>query len=202
MKFSVIIPTRGDVDLSPIIASYEDVADEVLIWDNSKRDDLSVYARYAMIAEARNELILTQDDDCVVSQPQAIVDAWHEADQEALEIRYGEAGVVCNMPPEFRHDFYEEHALVGFGAFFHRKAPRRAFDRFFDANPLFAQQGSPDGMNFGRTCDVVFTGLTPRVLVDVPYTNLPWADGPDRMYQQPEHQGERARMLELVKQVA
>jgi hypothetical protein len=49
-----------------------------------------------------------------------------------------------------------------------------------------------------QTCDVVFTALTPRALVDVPYENLPWAEDPDRMYRQPGHQAERGKMLELA----
>jgi hypothetical protein len=52
-----------------------------------------------------------------------------------------------------------------------------------------------------RTCDIVFTALTPRVLVDVPYEDLPWASAENRMWKQPTHREERGRMLELVRQV-
>ena len=45
------------------------------IWDNSSAD-LSVYGRYAAIEDARGDLIYVQDDDVIVSDPQAIVDAW------------------------------------------------------------------------------------------------------------------------------
>ena len=43
--------------------------------------------------------------------------------------------------------------------------------------------------------------LTPHVWVDVPYVNMPWATADDRMYRQPGHTGERARMLELARKV-
>jgi hypothetical protein len=143
-----------------------------------------------------------------VSDPKALVRAWHESkdaaanDARALwhespdnlrEISTGRH-VVCNMPPEFRHDFYTDHALVGFGACFHRDAPERAFKNW----PIWP---GGDIDFFHRTCDIVFTALTPRVLVDVPKTNLWWAEDESRMWRQPAHIEERTRMLELVKKV-
>jgi hypothetical protein len=104
------------------------------------------------------------------------------------------------MPPEFRHVFYTEHALVGFGSAFHRDAPGRAFDRFSPFyRSIYNETRSNDA--FHRCCDVVFTGLTPRVLVDVPKTDLAYASAPNRMWKQPEHQGERQRMLDIVRRV-
>lgn len=292
MKVSAIIVTRGNVDLSRILDSLP-AEWEVLVWNNgagaleiyassddsdsvprlkphyerlSNRSDLSVYGRYAAIEYASGDLVYVQDDDCIVSDPQAIVNAlprcdqpyvvWdgqpptpavHERtrcvmprghpgphdcyggswpggisfpqDEDALS---GEPAVVCNMPPQFRHDFYQEHALVGFGACFHRDAPSRAFNRFWDRGsfekdlalhlsmPLEPEEfpkaegfsiNIPPPRFFQRTCDIVFTVLTPRVLVDIPVENLPWATGPDRMYREPQHVGERKRMLELALKV-
>ena len=134
---------------------------------------------------------------------------------------------MCNQPAVFRHGFYDEHALVGFGACFHRDLPEKAFHLFerycgvttyLAEEPEFkrerqgnyiVQSNSPhmkyvEGRgwltvaDFQRTCDVVFTALTPYTLVDVPYENLPWAEGPDRMYRQPGHLAERSKMLELA----
>ena len=36
---------------------------EIVVWDNSKRPDLSVYGRYAAIEECKNDIIFTMDDD-------------------------------------------------------------------------------------------------------------------------------------------
>jgi hypothetical protein len=80
---------------------------------------------------------------------------------------------------------------------FHRDAPARAFSRFFGAQFVFP--GTEEW--FWRTCDIVFTGLTPRVFVDVPKENLPWADRPDRLWRQPTHIEERQRMRDLVNEV-
>jgi hypothetical protein len=176
--------------------------------------DLMVYGRYAAIEYASHDLIYVQDDDVIVSDPQAIVDAWIDASRnyEGGHPRFPDVykidHVVCNQPQEFRHDFYDDHALVGFGAAFHRDAPNIAFGRFWQhegwaSHALVGLNDVGDEQRewFLRCCDIVFTALTPRVLVDVPKTNLPYAEGPDRMYRQPRHTWERKRMLELVRGV-
>lgn len=213
MKVSAIVVTRGDVDLRPVLDSFPPEW-ETLVWNNGSRmleiwrshrpevqvEDVSVYGRYAAIEHATGDVIYVQDDDVLVSSPEALVEQfvvplWARADH-----------VVCNMPPEFRHDFYVDHALVGFGAVFHRDAPERAWRRWMAGRGYIAEW-PPHPVHwlepwFLRTCDIVFTGLTPRILADVPKTNLSWATDENRMYRQPEHVAERTRMLELVKEVA
>lgn len=198
MNVTAIIVTRGDVSLDPIIGQdWPDAVDEIVVWDNSVETDLSVYGRYAAIEKAKNDLIMTQDDDVLLPREsiETILSKLTVSDPHA---------VVCNMPARFRgQPQYErgDSALVGFGACFHRDAPFRAFDLFYDRYPEIARMGSPEGTNFGRTCDIVFTGLTPRVLVDVPYEDLPHAHAENRMWKQPQHVEERMRMLELVRKV-
>lgn len=228
MNVSAIIVTRGDCDLQPILESLPEDWDRV-VWDNSRgvyvngmklvtapARDLTVYGRYAAIGYASHDLIYVQDDDCIVSDPQAIVEEWERqavagcgsASQGSVgsgkarfggpwlgQAGHGEVwwpGLVANQPSEFRHAFYEHHCLVGFGGVFHRDAPARAFRRFYIDDFLLTP-------HFLRTCDIVFTGLTPRVLVDVPVESLPYAHDDNRMWRQPTHQGERAAMLELVR---
>lgn len=239
LNVSAIIVTRGDQELWRCIEPLQErtTFEEIIVWDNGAGEikrcvrgeddweittghnapDLSVYGRYAAIEHASGDLIYVQDDDCVVSDPQAIVDTWlrganygAKSSLRALDAlvrwdgewpRGGEV-VVCNMPPEFRHDFYEDHALVGFGAAFHRDAPARAFARWDNSGAAPMVEGLATEMEwFRRTCDIVFTGLTPRVLVDVPYEDLPWAHYHDRMWKQPQHQAERARMRDLVSRI-
>lgn len=233
MNVSVVIPTRGDVDLAPILQSLHGW--EVVVWDNGAGrvtrynngssnlrwyarveadgvSDLSVYARYAAIEFARNNMILTQDDDVIVSDPRGIVHAWLIATSRS---GMPETTVVCNMPQEFRHSFYEHHALVGFGAVFHRDTPRKAFEKLGfqgDFSP-FIEDGDwydltfnrdgvsvsfPDAEFVRRTCDIPVTALLPTIFVDIPKENLPHAYGDDRMWRQPEHQAERSYMLEQV----
>ena len=213
MNVSAVIPTRGDVDMTPILASLPPEW-ELLVWDNSHGvdiyapgerafgvnlpiPDLGVYGRYAAIKHARFDLVFTQDDDVIVSDPRAIV---YESDQGGSEF----GRLACNMPPEFRHDFYTDHALVGFGACFHRDLPAKAFNRFSE----YLVGSSPDPWldrewvaSFHRTCDIVFTALTPHVLVDVERSNREMASDPNRMWKQSGHMSERMEMLNLVRKV-
>lgn len=238
VKVSAIIVTRGDVDLRPVLDSLPKEWERV-VWNNGKPEiswsrtmgdgrisgsstaasDLSVYGRYAAIEYASHDLIYVQDDDVIVSDPEAIVDAWREEYNRGFcsegppGCDYGGTDLcskcfarrrwlVANMPQEFRHDGYTDSCLVGFGACFLRDLPARAFDRFGDSDAI---TGSVfDGLHpqfFNRTCDVVFTTLTPRVIVDVPKVDREFASDPDRMWKQPEHYGERVGMLELARKV-
>lgn len=227
MNVTAIIVTRGDHDLAPIIGQeWPEQVQEIIVWDNASEDrrDLKVYGRYAAIAEASHDLIFVQDDDVLLPREslEQILRAHDPLGKQVLHD--GPASyVTCNMPAAFRDQpQYErgEQSLVGFGACFHRDAPRRAFEMFatkawdVDAPQIDGEDihyvweygdlvnSHPDDRGlFLRTCDVVFTALTPRVWVDVPYENLPWATADDRMYRQPEHVPERTKMLELVRKV-
>lgn len=230
MNVSAVIVTRGDVDLQPVVDTLP-FEWELLVWDNGQGrlrginlqeskllakpiDDCAVYGRYAAIEYASHDLIYVQDDDCIVSNPQAIVDGLilqrvkHNASGfgnlvEIESVEIDPSVVVCNMPQEFRHDFYQEHALVGFGAAFHRDTPARAFERYWRDYYGGPEPGvlDADHETFNRVCDVIFTALSPRVLVDVPKENLEHAYAPNRMYRQIEHLGERTRALEAARQV-
>ncbi len=210
MSVSAIIVTRGDVELTPIIDKedgWPEAVHEIVIWDNAalERRDLKVYGRYAAIAEASHSLIYVQDDDVVLPN-EAIEEIIGQSENGGAE--YGR--LVVNMPANFRHSFYQEHALVGFGACFHRNLPHIAFGRFWEqdvntwlTHPLagFKWIDPPERELFLRTCDIVFTGLTPYTMVDVVYEELPWTADETRMWKQPTHLEERQRMLKIVKQV-
>lgn len=227
MNVSAVIVTRGNVDLQPVLDSLPKEWERV-VWDNSgasssqealekaalgsgfvgengkwmtATNDLSVYGRYAAIEYASHDLIYVQDDDVIVSDPQAIVDMWDEmrALAEIEQDPTPEGFLVSNMPQEFRHDGYTDSCLVGFGACFHKYLPARAFKALSDYERLYDLTRDRDWIH--RTCDVVFTTLTPRVLVDVPKTDREFASDDDRMWKQPGHFGERTRMLELARMV-
>ena len=218
VSVSAIIVTRGNVSLRESMEALpeeweklvwcngtglyrwrEDIsgsAQEPATWQPSvpDRSDWTVWGRYRAIDYAANDLIYVQDDDCVVSDPYAIV--------HAFLIATGRDGhepntIVCNMPQRFRHDFYEHHGLVGFGAAFHRSTPGVAMKRWYETKK------EPPGLNgewgwISRTCDIIVTGLSPLVFVDIPYIDRPYASDPDRMWKQPTHQAERKRMLDTV----
>lgn len=225
MNVSACLVTRGDVDMQLVIDSLPREW-EIVIWDNSgvitRSDgwaevcaDVSVYGRYAAIEFTTHDLIYVQDDDVIVSDPQEIVDALLNRPSkggmgsDGYMPGYDEV-VVCNMPLEFR-PHYDDAALVGFGAAFHRDVPARAWRRLgqwrlaeIEAGRLTArtaEEVEADRALMERECDRVFTVLTPKVLVDVPKTNREFADAPDRLYRQPGHHASTRRMIELARRV-
>lgn len=227
MNISAVIVTRGNVDLTPVLNSLPPEWEQV-VWNNAGSfdgehptvmrtpprsrtgrerarftdldlPDQKVFGRYLAIGHARGELIYVQDDDCIVSDPHALVETWQQ------HAHHGHHAVV-NMPePWNSNPFYEQHALVGFGAVFHRDAPARAFRR------AIVRGGYPPGEHadlmhmvnpsFLRTCDIVFTYLTPTFRVQVPHESLPFAYHDDRMWRHPNHQEERQRMLDLCARI-
>lgn len=198
VNVSAIIVTRGDVDILPVIGSLP-TEWEVLVWDNheqccakittdsSKYDvipgtDLGVYGRYAAIAYASHDIIFTQDDDCILKNPANVVAAY-------------EPGVVTyNMPYAFR-DGGVDSVMVGFGACFHRDLPQQAFDRYEIAHGYHSVHNSDV---FNRTCDVVFTTLSPTKMMHEPLTLLDCSYADNRMWRQPGHNEERRRMQQLA----
>lgn len=221
VSLSAVIVTRGDVDLAPIVATFEPpLFDDVIVWNNGAADhhapemqerteraahvpvvwanaaprDLVVYGRYAALRAVAGGIVYVQDDDCVLPAHSLA----------ALAAAYEPGRLVCNMPAPFRAH-YTDSGLVGFGAVFDADLPQAAFDRLRERAIDPTVETEPDGTAFApafmRCCDVVFTTLTPMTWVDVPYENLAYATGPDRMFRQPGHVGERAWMLALARSV-
>lgn len=188
MRIAACLVTRGNVPMDEIIESIPDDW-EIVMYDNSKRPDVAVYGRYAAIELTDAEVIYVQDDDCVLD-PQLIADA------------YEPGKLTANMPEHFRHAFYAEQCLVGFGAIFDRGLPERAFSRFaLTSHHHGCMAWGAEGIDrswFDRTCDIIFATLTDRVLVDVEYRNLSWASASDRMWKQPTHLAERSQTLQLA----
>lgn len=201
---SAVIVTRGNVDLTPILESLPAHWERV-VWDNGRQictrysyaetayliesyeaQDLSVYGRYAALQFTEHPVTYVQDDDCLVSRPEVL--AW----------AFTGMNVVCNMPERFRHDFYVDHALVGFGAVFHRDTAIEVFSRWqaHPKTPSLDERIVQDG------ADVIFTTLAGRrTLVDVPHEDAPFASDPDRMWRQPDHVRNRTKILELARMV-
>lgn len=144
---------------------------DIIVWDNSLREDFQCFGRFAGIAEAKNEHVYVQDDDLII-------------DALALLTHYDGEGIVANKPPD------ETWRFIGGGAFFHRDLPD--FSRYLD------DYGSDE--DFHRVADVVFAYTHPYRSVWVGYERLlPWHDAPNRMYLQPNHYEvrERARARSL-----
>ena len=170
---SAVIVTRGNVDLSPILDSLP--FDDVVVWNNLEREDLSVYGRYAGISEAKSNRIYVQDDDAII-------------DVERLVAEYRDGERLCNM--DAIHPVpYPDSSLVGWGAIFPSEDPDKTFLRYGAVHPT-------DSAEFYRCCDVIFTSLAPFRRVDLGRENLPYSSASDRMHRQAYHYAERRNMTE------
>jgi SAM-dependent methyltransferase len=179
---SAVLVTRGNVDMAPIIASLP--FDDIVIWDNSSRgEDLSVYGRYAAIAEAKNDVIYVQDDDCIIS---------HLPD---LIAEYRPGLVVANMPVDHLagKETYDDVVLVGWGALFQRDLPFAAFEEYAARYPL-------DDL-FRRQCDLVFTALTRHRRFDFGFEHLEHAYAEQAMYRQPGNYDELDEALARAREI-
>jgi hypothetical protein len=162
---SAVLVTRGDVDISTILNSLP--FDDVVVWDNSQREDLKCYGRFAAITECKYDHIYVQDDDVLVPVAE-------------LLRKYDGKGIHANR----RLD--EQYRFLGLGAIF----PRRFVNVFYKY--LAAH---PKDEDFYRAADVVFTEMNPYHSVWLGYLDFPWATADNRMYKQPDHYRVRNKLI-------
>lgn len=165
-KISAVIVTRGNVDLDPVTESLP--YDEVIVWDNSKREDWKIYGRYKAAEQAKHDVIFSVDDDVIFSAHKQLMHAYEPGkivtnmDEAWVQgAGYGPAG-VC---------------LVGAGALWDRRLAFDAFSRYLAEHPL--------DEDFMLEADFIFGSMTPFKRVDLGYEVRPFADDADRLYQQP-----------------
>lgn len=174
-KVSAVLVTRGDVDLSEILASIAAAGiEDVIVWNNAERSaDLSCYGRYAGIAEARHEFIYHQDDDLIAPISELL------AEYDPVEDRQT---IVANNRAD------ETWLLTAMGTLFHRSLGETCFDRYISLYGFDA--------DFCRVSDVVFAYQHPYRRVVLGYRDLPWQTAANRMYHQPDHYLVRERARE------
>lgn len=158
VRISVVIPTRGDVDMQPIrdrLSLYGEIDDIHIVTGDGP------YIRYEEAANCRHGVILTQDDDCLTDL-RPVIDSY-------------EPGIIVNAMTEAHAANYpNQQTLVGFGAIFDRDLISCLDD--WERDDLFK-----------READRVFTALIPHKTVFPHIEMLPWASSENRMYRQPEH---------------
>ena len=171
MKISAVIPTRGDVpvkELEAHLRGYEEI-DEVLIIKGDTPSN-----RYIAAALAKNEVIFTQDDDCVTDL-RPIIDAY-------------EPGVLVNaMTPEHAANYPGRQTLIGFGA-------------LFDKTLIRCLDGWERDALFLRESDRIFATVNPHKTVFPSIDILPCAHAPNRLWKQPDHVACRFQMERRIKE--
>lgn len=147
---------------------------DIVVWDNSKRPDLSCFGRYMGILEAKHEWIYHQDDDLVAPVGEIL------SSFDPIEDRYR---IVANN----RSD--EQWLLTAMGTVFHRSLGSP--DTFTRYTRLYGFDE-----DFCRVSDVVFAYQHPYRRIVLAYRDLPWAATPERMHLQPDHYVVRERARE------
>lgn len=142
MKFSDVtlcIPTRGDIDLAPILSRLPDFHD-VIVWDNSVRRDFGIYARYVAGWLAETSVIATQDDDLVVT-------CWDQ-----ILAAYQPGRLTVNYPEPW------DIPWVARGAIFDQSLPFKSFLPYWQNYPF-------DEFFTHHACDGIFSLLAADVEV-------------------------------------
>lgn len=166
---TAVIVTRGDHEreLKLIRASLFSFR-EVIVWDNSKREDARVFGRFLGASLAATDTVYVQDDDALV-------------DAEDLVRKHDVGKVTVNMPLDRRDEYAGTGiSLIGWGAVF-EKERADVFARYlstYERDELFE-----------RECDRVFTFLNRNLVrqVEVKHSQFLFAHGNDRMGREARH---------------
>jgi len=157
--------TRGNVDLTPILESL--IFTNVIVWDNSVRDNYRTFGRYMAAREASTRVIYFQDDDMVVPA----------TTQRVLLETYRPGEITANSPLSYRSSTYASLSWLGWGSLHPRGLPDVTFARWRRAG----NRTSEDGFDL-LGCDIVFSMLNTVRSYDLPVTVLDYAFGDDRAY--------------------
>jgi hypothetical protein len=178
---AAVLVTRGDVDLAPILATLP--YGEVVVWDNSIREQAYAYGRYRAIAETKAPVIYFQDDDCLVVA------------HDLLLAEYEPGLLVANMPSK-RSD-YIDTVLLGWGSLFDRDLPFLAFEKWAAAGHDATSE------EFQRiAADFVFPMLTPWKRVDFGHQDLAWSEADNRTFRQRGYDKAKRRVLKQARELS
>lgn len=149
---------------------------EIIIRDNSKCKNIKCYARFTMAKKAKNDIIYTQDDDCIVHNIQGIYDKFIE---DNTRVSYsGIEGYEEKIKDNTFGD--QQVALLGWGSMFH-KSWISVLDRYIEF------YGKDDC--FIREADRIFTMLLNKHHNFVPggVTHLKGKNDKNALCQQSDH---------------
>lgn len=123
-QVTACLVTRGDQPemIDRIIETLP--YNEVIVWDNSKRDDLKIYGRFAAMKEASNRVCYTQDDDCLFRDHDMLLAAYEPDVPTYVYGHYPEEGGYGDLP------------LPCGGALVPRDVAFAAFDRYLAQYPM------------------------------------------------------------------
>jgi hypothetical protein len=97
---------------------------EIIVWDNSEREDLKIYGRFAAMKEASNRVCYTQDDDCLFRHHDELLAAYQDGIPTYVYGHFPEEGGFGDLP------------LPCGGALIPKDVAFAAFDRYLERWPM------------------------------------------------------------------
>lgn len=169
-NITAVLVTRGDQPEMMHRIRESLIFDDVLVWDNSQREDKKTAGRYfALLEEATQGVVYFQDDDVVVPRET----------QEKLCEGYEPGVVVATYAHGENDGGYGDLPLVCGGAVLDAHLPITAMDRYLDHWPM--------DEDFLYYCDFAIGVLYPEVKeLRLPFDiEMPVAQHPSRLCNQP-----------------
>jgi hypothetical protein len=155
-----VIPTRGDVPMDAIVdhlKSYPEIAEVKVVVGTT------TFNRYLVAATADENIIYTQDDDCITDI--------------RLLIKNYEPGIIVNaMTKEHAKIYRKTQTLIGFGAIFNKSLVRSVMDPKWERDELFYSK-----------VDRIFATVNEHNTVYPKIKILPCAMADNRLYRQADH---------------
>ena len=171
---TAVIVTRGDVDLTPVLNSL--IFSDVVIWDNSREQDMKTWGRYAGLSRAKNKIFYSQDDDII-----------HTPENQIRIVAEYQLGVLTGcMWPEWSagakaqgiEKGYDDLVFPGSGSVWDRATVHAAIDKYLEHFPI-------DDF-FALWADTIVGVIAPTRQLDLRFAALPCAEDDNRMCNLPD----------------
>lgn len=169
---SVVIVTRGDVDLYPVTEPFAKAFPswQIAVWDNSERADMKVYGRYCAAADLTySDTFFFVDDDVILPvetiKRLALIYVNDVEHQDMMLVNDAHGDNPAGL---------EDVGFLGAGSMVSRGLMDETWRRWHDVHPVapWLQEPLAESGEGGLMyeCDFVFGILCPHITVKLPYT--------------------------------
>lgn len=161
------------------LRSFSEI-NEVIIWDNTKENHIN-YGRYLGAIKAKNDIIYTQDDDCIVRNLPDLISKW-------------DGTQIVNLLKPSHIPMYGNHTMAGWGMLFDR--------RWADCLQRYIDRWGDDYI-FRRECDRIFSILCPTGFSTYPgdIEDFPSANDESALYRQSDHESTKCLAIKRAKEI-
>ena len=166
-----VIVTRGDRPEEVAKLAAELPYGEVVVWDNSKGEDLKCYGRYRAAERSKRPVIYFQDDDVRFTAHEDLLHAFNRNPDKLVANMYDEWINGCG---------YFDIALPGLGSLQKNWLWYSAFEKWDEVYSYVHEREA-----FLSYCDQIYGILTPWKRWDFGHEILDAASDGTRMWQQP-----------------